>query len=314
MTTPQRLKYAKKARLCIYCLDAKYVYKGPGSRHVNCIAFKKNCFFTCQDSSCKVHVLLCETHKSQNKEKLDQTKKFWENQGKHFAHIASSPEQSFNNSAPLVSLNDALIKSPDSVITIGESPISSELKQTKIINVEESETPAPILSSKAVSSQDPALYKENIQPSPVNSSMETRLFEAAEKLREDAGPDVIVHPLPPGEPLFMFSSTVGKTRPLNVFYDSGASHLMIKEAAVKELDAVMIQKGPLTINAAGDTVVTVNDEYLVTMEKTDGSKQIMIGVSANMLTSDFPLISTKEAHKDIIKNTPKVKSHSIKSS
>ena len=46
MSTDQRLKYAKRARLCIYCLDSKYVYRGPGSRHVNCVAFQKKCFFT----------------------------------------------------------------------------------------------------------------------------------------------------------------------------------------------------------------------------------------------------------------------------
>ena len=83
--------------------------------------------------------------------------------------------------------------------------------------------------------------------------------------------------------------------------------MMVKEDAVEEIDAVKIQEGPLQINAAGDTSVQVNDEYLFTMEKTDGSRQIMIGVTANSLTSPFPLVSTKAAHKDIVKNTPKHK-------
>ena len=96
MDTDSRLRYAKKARLCIYCLDAKYVYRGPGSRHVNCVAFQKKCFFTCQDPSCKLHFLLCKTHMSQNKQKLDQTKKYWEGKGKLFAttFVMNSPEQS----------------------------------------------------------------------------------------------------------------------------------------------------------------------------------------------------------------------------
>ena len=31
---------------------------------------------------------------------------------------------------------------------------------------------------------------------------------------------------PEGEPLFLFSSAVGKTRPINVFYDKGCSHVV----------------------------------------------------------------------------------------
>ena len=80
-----------------------------------------------------------------------------------------------------------------------------------------------------------------------------------------------------------------------------------QEEAIQELQAVMVQKGPLAINAAGDTVVRVNDEYLITMEKLDGSRQIMIGVTADTLTSEFPQIPTKEAHREIILKTPKHK-------
>ena len=308
MDTDSRLRYAKKARLCIYCLDAKYIYRGPGSRHVNCVAFQKKCFFTCLDPSCKVHFLLCKTHMSQNKQKLDQTKQYWEGKGKHFAttFVMSSPDQSLMFSG-LGAGSPVNTPAPDLIPHEDEecSPKQKHNDNIETVSDSDSEAPSPAVPRVVVNS-DPALDKENLSPPPV-PSIQVRMFEAAEKLIEEAGPDVIVHPLPPGEPLFMFSQAVGKTRPLNVFYDSGASHMMTAEAAVPEMDAVKIQEGPLQINAAGDTVVRVNDEYLFTMQKTDGSRQIMIGVTADSLTAPFPLVSTKAAHKDIVKNTPKHK-------
>ena len=130
---------------------------------------------------------------------------------------------------------------------------------------------------------------------------------AAEKLINDAGPDVIVHNIPSGEPLFMFSSAVGKTRPVTVFYDSGCSHVMFKEGIQKELDSVVVRKGPISISAAGNVTVEVNDEIAVTMERTDGSRQIMVGVTADELTTEFPMLDVTEAHKEIIAKTPRFK-------
>ena len=43
----------------------------------------------------------------------------------------------------------------------------------------------------------------------VNSSKDP-ISSAAEKLINNAGPDVIVHNIPSGEPFFMFSSAVGR--------------------------------------------------------------------------------------------------------
>ena len=73
------------------------------------------------------------------------------------------------------------------------------------------------------------------------------LKEATKKLRQVAEGSKVIE-VPEGEPLFLFSSAVGKTRPINVFYDKGCSHVVFREGVPQhELVSVMIKKGPLTI-------------------------------------------------------------------
>ena len=85
------------------------------------------------------------------------------------------------------------------------------------------------------------------------------LKKATEKLRQVAkGSEVI--DVPEGEPLFLFSSAVGKTRPINVFYDKGCSHVVFRDGVPQhELVSVMTKKGPLVITGVGDTKVKVKD-------------------------------------------------------
>ena len=78
-----------------------------------------------------------------------------------------------------------------------------------------------------------------------------------------------------------------------------------------ELDGVITRKGPFNISAAGNSQVQVNHEWSVLMEKSDGSKQVVVGVSANELTSEFPLVNVTEAHKDILKNAPRFKKQKL---
>ena len=79
--------------------------------------------------------------------------------------------------------------------------------------------------------------------------------EATEKLK-DVARGTKVFEVPEGEPLFLSSYAVGKTRPLTIFYDKGCSHVVLREGLPnKELNAVMTRKGPLTINGVGDTLV-----------------------------------------------------------
>ena len=93
----------------------------------------------------------------------------------------------------------------------------------------------------------------------------TSLKKASDKLKANAG-DAEVIDVPEGDPLFLFSYAVGRTRPINVFYDSGCSHVVFKNGVPGkngegELDGELTQKGPLKLKNVGAVEITVQDEW-----------------------------------------------------
>ena len=131
--------------------------------------------------------------------------------------------------------------------------------------------------------------------------------KAAEQLKELANGSKVVD-VPEGEPLFLFSCAVGKTRPIKIFYDGGCSHVVIKDdIPVQQLPGIRTRKGPLTINGVGATQITVGDEWACLLDLADGSKQTIQGVTVEKITSDFPTIELSEATGEIKGSKPKDK-------
>merc|ERR1711860_102567 len=81
MNLVERRNMVLKARLCWHCLDNKWVRKG--GRNEGCPAFVKKQNYTC--NACKTHFLVCEKHRNQNEEKLENSKKYWNDRGKDFS-------------------------------------------------------------------------------------------------------------------------------------------------------------------------------------------------------------------------------------
>ena len=86
-----------------------------------------------------------------------------------------------------------------------------------------------ISRKKRSSKKDAEVFEKNtdddveVLENTVNNEEENEsinLKEATEKLRQVADGSKVID-VPEGEPLFLFSSAVGKTRPINVFYDKG---------------------------------------------------------------------------------------------
>ena len=125
------------------------------------------------------------------------------------------------------------------------------------------------------------------------------LKTATERLRHVVKGSEVIE-VPEGEPLFLFSSAVGKTRPINVFYDKGCSHVVFRDGVPQhELTSVMTKKGPLTITGVGDTKVKVKDEWACLLNKADGCKQVVQGVTVDHITAPYPLININEAVKEV---------------
>ena len=158
--------------------------------------------------------------------------------------------------------------------------------------------------------------KEPAEPTSADPPANDDVFEnqeiyqapkAAEQLKELANGSKVVD-VPEGEPLFLFSCAVGRTRSIKIFYDGGCSHVVIQsDIPVKQLPGICTRKGPLTINGVGATKITVGDEYACLLDLTDGSKQTIQGVTVDKITSKFPTIKLSEATAEIKASDPKNK-------
>ena len=274
MTTPERRRILNIAKMCMFCLDPVFVKKSPAHRHYRCPAFEKPQSYTCKGENCRVHYLVCEKHFDENKEKRKQNDKFWESRKKKFIHSTSH-----------LSIIPSSVSTTPSSVSTGDRGRSDEV----------------ILDLLAAPTNKPQVS----QPGAVhNHRVDLGLQEAGEKLKKIAR-GAFVRPLPSGEPLFLFSYVDGKTRELFCFMDSGCSHVIWKTGVpIKELDGIKTRAGPFTINAAADTSVRVNDEYLCLVNRMDGTKQLMLGVCIDKITTTFPLIDTSEAYKELVDNAP----------
>ena len=94
----------------------------------------------------------------------------------------------------------------------------------------------------------------------------------------------------------MFQAIEGHENPVNLFYDNGCSNAIFKVGIpVKELKGTLLAKGPFQMGGVGDLTTRAEDEWLVQVNRVDGKKQIVQGVTMKQITCDFPAIDTTEA-------------------
>ena len=82
--TKDRLDIARKAKLCLSCLDAEYIWR-PGNPHTNCPVKEKKRFYSCKKDDCHTHFYVCTKHTTENMQKYEFAKKKWLGVGKIFA-------------------------------------------------------------------------------------------------------------------------------------------------------------------------------------------------------------------------------------
>eukprot|EP00092_Neocalanus_flemingeri_P018101 GFUD01019591.1.p1 GENE.GFUD01019591.1~~GFUD01019591.1.p1 ORF type:complete len:2548 (-),score=673.50 GFUD01019591.1:927-8570(-) len=109
---------------------------------------------------------------------------------------------------------------------------------------------------------------------------------------------------PPGEqlctklkdpPLFMFSTIQGEKGGEFVFYDSGNSHVLFKTGTPQNLYGVMTRRGPFSMGAVGKTTVMAGDEWACQVLTAGGHREILIGLTVDHITSNFPYVNLHEA-------------------
>ena len=149
------------------------------------------------------------------------------------------------------------------------------------------------------------IQAESAQYTPVLSIEEaTRDLTRLEK-RQSSSKDIKVAPPPVGQPLFLFFHVKGKTKGVNFFFDKGCSTACFREGIPgTELNGKIIAKGPFQIGGVGGMQAKANDEWLISVERTDGYRQFIKGLTVDHVTCDFPMIDVETAVAEVKRDKP----------
>ena len=96
-------------------------------------------------------------------------------------------------------------------------------------------------------------------------------------------------------PLFMFSTTPGKDKDVQIFYDTGNSHCLFQTGTPASLYGVRTRCGPFSLGAVGNTTVWGGDEWACQPMTTRGHREILIGLEVPQITTNFPYVNLQEA-------------------
>ena len=103
--------------------------------------------------------------------------------------------------------------------------------------------------------------------------------------------DKTIHPIPPGDPVFIFCVFQGKQGPVQVFIDSGANcWLSLDGIPQNQMDSVMLDNGPIPIGVAGDMTVYAKAEWASLIPLADNTCQVVRGLTMDKVTADMPTI------------------------
>ena len=223
--------------------------------------------FTCKDKFCFRHMWLCSKHKTVNQESMDTkaTDIEYIDIGYKLVHFLGC-----------------------------NRPSASAARRSS----------TPHHSSGA----DPAVAGTD-QALAAGPEADTKVFKTAEKklrkksLRMDDSVEIV--PIPEGEPMFMFQALKGKTKPVNAFYDSGCSNACLRTGVPGvQLQGQRLAKGPFNITGVNDVTIQAQDEWLVHLDRADGRKQLLRGVTLNTITGDSPIFSIEQATLELKADKP----------
>ena len=125
------------------------------------------------------------------------------------------------------------------------------------------------------------------------------------RLNKKRDPGVITVSPPAGVPLFLFQPIEGLDGPVNVFYDKGCSDACFRTGVPGvKLRGTLLNKGPFDMGGAGNITMRAEEEWLVQVNRVDGKKQLIRGVTLNQLTCNFPAIDTSKAVDEIKASDP----------
>ena len=223
--------------------------------------------FTCREQFCFRHMWLCPKHKAGNQDSMDRkASDLDQKHGLKLAHFLGC-------SRPMSSTPITASSTTSTAMPPGSTSLSTGSEAAV----------SPAVGSSAFKTAAKKLKKKSVEFS-------------------DA---VEIVPIPDGEPMFMFQALKGKNKPVNAFYDSGCSNAVLKAGIPGvELQGQRLAKGPFNVFGVQGVTIQAQDEWLVHLDRADGRKQLLRGVTLDTITGDSPIFNIEKATREIKEDNP----------
>ena len=269
MNIPTRLPICNALKLCKMCLR-----EDSAGHEKFCMVLKiksrnkaKSKYdFTCTEQYCYRHMWLCTKHKSENQESMDaKATQLATDHGLRLVHLLAFNNIGLSTSQPSHVPNSA--PQTDS----GEESPPDQLTR-------------PCADSKAFRIAERKLKK---------------------KARKSTNSPVEVVPVPEGNPMFMFQALRGRTKPVFAFYDSGCSNACLRSGIPgDQLRGQVLAKGPFIVEGVKGVLIQADDEWLVHLDRVDGKKQELRGLTLDQITAGSPKFNIEEATRAVKGDKP----------
>ena len=130
------------------------------------------------------------------------------------------------------------------------------------------------------------------------TSVENAVSQLIRKEKKKPGCGWINKP-PDGSPMFIFTRVKGKKNGANLFFDKGCGTALFRVGIPGvELEGVRVARGKIPIGGVGGIEIFAEEDWIVSLERTDGQRQLVQGLAVKSVTVDFSLIDTSSAVKE----------------
>lgn len=282
MDMTARLKIATDIKLCHKCFHPEVQYSKDHDQECSVNKDKKH-GYSC--TKCKMHSWICKYHKVENKTKLDKFKKEYREKFKIRLVFTAS-----------------LLSSEQAALSVDS--VSSEQQAGQGITPG-ANVPVTVIDMGVLEANPAATGSEEQSAGVVGNFAYSANLQAMKKRLRQAGFKGEINPPPEGEPMFLFQAIQGRTEAVNTFYDNGCSHAVFREGVPsQQLRARITQKGPFHMNGVGGIVTKANDQWLAALDTEDGNKQLVCGLTVDVVTANFPLIDVSAAVQEVKQDKP----------
>ena len=152
---------------------------------------------------------------------------------------------------------------------------------------------------------EPPLPRQVPGPATNSKAFRTAEKKLRKKARKSSNSPVEIVPVPVGDPMFMFQALKGINNPVFGFYDSGCSNACFKTGIPgTELKGQVLAKGPFTVEGVKGVLIQAGDEWLVHLDRVDGRKQEMRGLTLEQITGSSPKFNIEEATRAVKADKP----------